>query len=827
MNEREPFSAPGAHRQYPPHRELIPEHLEIDVELFIEERRAELCVIHHLRAKKPGVSTVAFDLIGADDVKVEGAELLDDDGERLLLSFASPFERDELRKVTLRYRIVDPIDGLLFSSPDEREPGAPRYAITDHETERARYWLATIDHPSVRPSLIIRLTSDEGDKLLANGALIQEEPLEGGRRRAIYRLDEGCPSYLTAFAVGEFVEFDDGDYRGIPVRAYAPPPFTLDDLKRTFGPTKRFLEFFERRFRSPYPFPKYTHFAARDIGGAMENISLVSFDDRLILDEALEREERRLVDIFNVHEMAHSWFGNHVVCRDFADAWLKEGFATYAESLYAEDAYGPDDRDLDLFAHANAYFEELDGEYQRAIITRHYQSPYELFDRHLYPGAALRLHLLRSILGDEDFFGGVSLYLERFGGKEAETDDLRRCFEERSGLSLARFFDQFFRSAGGYPTLKAGITLSPEALTLRVAQSPLDEKSDKENKEYFHFPLEVAIAFEESVVERTITMEGPVHELVVPLEGGRPPKMVRIDPRHHLFPRLEFNPGRRLLERQLEEAPDLLGRLEAAIGLVRFHGKAGIEAARRFAENEGQYLAIRAIFQALGKIGSQDALELLLELGAHEERAESLADLFRAIGSYRDERIPQLLIQRIERGLPPRAEGAAYEALGRQRDRAPLDVLERGVQSKAYGAFAASGALLGLGHSHQREALPMLIRALRERGSLDERARPNAAKALAILTPALERADLAASKDALEDALRDSKLAVRIAAVDALLSVDREHPKLDATISSLPLEERSRIERSRRAKPSGSPKETRLERLEERLRVLEMARPNR
>src|SRR5690606_36267358 len=138
----------------------------------------------------------------------------------------------------------------------------------------------------------------------------------------------------------------------------------------------------------PFPYPKYYQFAARGIGGAMENISLVSWDDRFLLDETLEREERLLADVINVHEMAHSWFGDHVVCRDYADAWLKEGWATYMECCWYEHAYGPDDRDFDLYAHARAYFDEIDSEYKRSIVTRRYESSFDLFDRHLYPGAA-------------------------------------------------------------------------------------------------------------------------------------------------------------------------------------------------------------------------------------------------------------------------------------------------------------------------------------------------------------------------------------------------------------------------------------------------------
>ena len=105
------------------------------------------------------------------------------------------------------------------------------------------------------------------------------------------------------------------------------------------------------------------------------------------------------------------------------------------------------------YDNAFAYFDEADNRYKRPIVTRHFRSSWDMYDRHLYPGGACRLHTLRCELGDEVFWAAVSDYLARYEGKVVETDDFRHVMEAHSGRSLARFFDQWFHTPG-YPDLK-------------------------------------------------------------------------------------------------------------------------------------------------------------------------------------------------------------------------------------------------------------------------------------------------------------------------------------------------------------------------------------
>jgi aminopeptidase N len=74
----------------------------------------------------------------------------------------------------------------------------------------------------------------------------------------------------------------------------------------------------------------------------MENISLVSWGDMYVMDDILHSERGWAVGIIfqfnhkectNIHEMAHSYFGDLIVMRHFDHVWLKESWVSFLNLL--------------------------------------------------------------------------------------------------------------------------------------------------------------------------------------------------------------------------------------------------------------------------------------------------------------------------------------------------------------------------------------------------------------------------------------------------------------------------------------------------------------
>ena len=792
------FTLPGAEAHYPPDLTLEPVHIDIDLRVEVEAARASGTVTHTIRAHAPDARTLRLHAVDFEEVHVEdtdGRPLVHRyDGRELSITWEEAFETGEERRVAIRYRIVEPRTGLFFSRPLAAYPDRAFYAATDHETERARHWLPTIDLPNVRPTLDFHLRADARFTILAAGTLQREEEHGDGTKTAHWRLEQPCPSYLTCFAIGDFVRYDDSDFEGRPVAYFTTNHFAPADLERAFGRTRAMLAWMSKKLDCPFPYPKYYQFALPGFGGAMENISLVSWDDVFVLDATMAKEMTWLVDQVNVHEMAHSYFGDMVVCRDYAHAWLKESWATYVETLWLEDSKGDDEARYNIYTNIDAYAKEADGSYKRPIVTRRFNHSWQMYDRHLYPGGAARLHMLRKDLGDDVFFQGVQAYLKRYAHRVVETADFRRELEKASGRSLGRWFDQWVYGLG-YPKLKATAKFDAKAgeLTITIEQTQVDKKA---GVELFDMPLDIGWVVDGTMHTQRIRLQHAKQQTVIRLT--REPEQIRIDPHGRAVLKLDFNPGDDKLRRQLTNATDVVGRILAAGELCKTGQRANVEAVAAAWRSE-PFWGVRVRFaEALAGTGSQVAVDALAEIIAEEEHPMVLEPLLRQAAQLRDPAIRTAVEQRLTSGLDLyRARQAALEVLGAQREDAPYELLVKATDEDDPYGMGPTGAFRALAGSRREEALDVLLAHTRP-GATSNRSRPTAATAAGALASLLPRRSRIRTTEALADLLRDPIDRVRQGAMAGLAALGeaRALPALEAYRTTVSAQEQVAVDRA-------------------------------
>ena len=765
------FVRDGATKHYPPDVRVEPVHMHLELRFDLDAQELEGTNTLTVRGNGGSGHTLRLNAVAfaRAEARGDGVDWFRYDGKQLVVRWATPLADGEERTLEVPFLVRQPVAGLMFSKPSDAYPDTAWFAATDSETELARHWMPCVDLPHVRPTLSFSICADQKLTALANGAFVGEELHPDGTKTTRWELDHPCPSYLTCIAVGDFIEVTDGEFEGIPIAYYATKEFDEDHVRRGLGRTREALEWMTEKLGVPFPFPKYYQFALPGFGGAMENISLVSWDDFCLLDDALASELTWLIDQINVHEMAHSYFGDLVVCRDFAHAWLKESWATYMEACWYEDKLGSDEFAYELYQDAGTYFREANKRYKRPIVTREFNSSWQMYDMHLYPGGACRLHTLRCLLGDDVFWRGVTLYLQRYARKTVETDHFRQTMEEVSGRSLVQFFDQWFY-AKGYPSLKVVFSYesAPSSAHFTIEQ---EQWNTTDGIPLFDFDLELGWTDADGGSHsRMVHVTKSRETYVIPMASA--PAQVRVDPHTQTLHSLSFNPGADLLKCQLTDAPDCIGRILAARELCLTGDQGNVEAVIEAYRAEPFWGVRVEMAKVLGETKTKAGVTALPALLLSESDNRALEKVILAVRGLREPEIMAALVELASRDLPPRATRALYEVLGAFHEAAPFDLLEQATETEGFQGIAQSGAFMGLGDADPTKAHKTLCSASAPGGS-PTRSRVAVTTALGVAGKQVDSKKVRRRiVETLCLRLRDSNDRVQLAAARALAAMD-------------------------------------------------------
>jgi aminopeptidase N len=404
-------------------------HYSLDIRYRPQTRAFAGTAVLHIRATA-ALSSFNLDLRGftVRAVAVDGVDAgFARDGQELTVTPRRALRKHQRFTVRVRYDGTTgrPVDntGVLYgwvSTPDG--------AFVANEPEGASTWYPVNDHPLDKASYDFRITVPEGSTAVANGEL-------AGRRTAhgwttfVWRATDPMASYLSTASIGDYDLRRSTGPGGLPI---------IDAVDRDLGPaaddglarTGEMIRFFERLF-GRYPFTSY---------GAI-------VDDDNDAGYALETQTRPIYsgppeESTVAHELAHQWFGNSVSPARWREIWLNEGFATYAEWLWAEHVGGPTPA---------AQFDEL---YAQPATAGFWNpppgdpGPLDLFAGSVYLRGAMTLQVLREAIGDRRFFTLLRRWHAMNRDGTADTADFIALAGWVSGRDLGTLFDTWLYRPG-------------------------------------------------------------------------------------------------------------------------------------------------------------------------------------------------------------------------------------------------------------------------------------------------------------------------------------------------------------------------------------------
>jgi len=434
-------SHPRAEAHVPPERGYDVEHYALDVELLPAERAIEGTCRIRLASNVPRLETVELDLVGLEVHGVAdgpGNDLaFSRRGGTLSISLAEPLDLGSATELAVRYG-GSPVDGLWFTG--RREDGSgPTRVFSQGETEHNRGWFPCFDHPSDRATSEVRVTMPAGWTSFAPGERI--DAVDGATSRTEHwRMSTPHPSYLVGLVAGELA-VRDASWRGVPLQ-FAAEPVDARWLEATFHETEDALDFLTAYTGVRYPFARYGQAAISGPPWGGREGATTPF---ALGGERAHRDRPAAEPV--ARDAARQWFGVLLGCRDWAHLWLNEGFASYMTLLFFEETRGVDEFRARVRDAQERYLEDR-GSARLPTVWNVCKDPDDLFDTRVVEGAAIRLHLLRHLVGDDAFRDGVRAYVAGNAGRSVVTADLRDAMESASGLDLETFFAQWILGSG-------------------------------------------------------------------------------------------------------------------------------------------------------------------------------------------------------------------------------------------------------------------------------------------------------------------------------------------------------------------------------------------
>lgn len=219
-------------------------------------------------------------------------------------------------------------------------------------------------------------------------------------------------------------------------------------------------------------------------------------------------------EFFIAHEVAHQWWGQAVGWRSYHDQWISEGFAQYFAALYAgkrrgEALFGDLLRRMARFARDEGH----EGPVSLGYRLGHIKGESRIFRAIVYNKAAVVLHMLRRMMGEEAFFRGIRrfYFASRFG--KAGSDDVRLALERESGQRLEAFFESWIFGSG---TPQVRVSWQRDA----ASPEPVAVLHVEQTGKTYEFPVMATIRYANGTVEDTqVVVRERVADIRLPLKG--------------------------------------------------------------------------------------------------------------------------------------------------------------------------------------------------------------------------------------------------------------------------------------------------------------------
>ena len=414
--------------------------------------------------------STSFDNFDSSRMRIRGSEAFRKETEKTLtFRFEGTLEREEyafLDTPRAESAVIYPEGAMLLSEGN---------------------WFPSHLLPLDAATATVKITVPLGFTVVAPGKM---ESIETLGISEVFTWESRQPLTRIPVVVARFFrqKFEDS---AIPLTYYVTEAFDRD-LRPVVDEVTQIVEFFQSEYG---PFPE----AALNFV-QVSNVQLPSTGCLgLILLESSILQSSSIPVMELAKRVARQWWGYSLRSERSSDAWLQDGFATYAALRYFEVKY-PDRFSTELAREAvSALKYESNAPISKGLEL---QSGSPQYDSIVGSKGAWILYMLSQLVGQDQFNGMLGEWYRRKAQQTANTGELADFVQEKTGEDYRWFFVQWMESVG-VPEFRNDYTI----YKLRDGTFKIRGQI-KQNIELFRMPLDVRIETKGQSEDKELNVRG-------------------------------------------------------------------------------------------------------------------------------------------------------------------------------------------------------------------------------------------------------------------------------------------------------------------------------
>ncbi|WP_158367191.1 aminopeptidase N [Candidatus Williamhamiltonella defendens] len=372
---------------------------------------------------------------------------------------------------------------------------------TQCESKGFRYITFFLDRPDVLTCFTTRILADKKryPYLLSNGNKIKQGELKDGRHWVEWTDPFPKPSYLFALVAGDFDilrdQFTTQSGRSVELELFVDKGH-LDRADWAMSALKKAMKWDENRFGLEYDLDIYMIVAVDFFNlSAMENKGLNIFNSKYVLakTETATDKDYLHIEAIIAHEYFHNWTGNRVTCRDWFQLSLKEGLTVFRDQEFSSDLGCRAVRRIEnVRLMRSAQFAEDASPMAHPIRPDKVMEMNNFYTLTVYEKGAEVIRMLHTLLREDLFQAGMTLYIKRHDGCAVTCDDFVQAMEDASGLDLTLFRRWYSQSGTPELIIRDHYDAQKQQYHLHIAQDT-PPTADQKEKSPLHIPLDIEL----------------------------------------------------------------------------------------------------------------------------------------------------------------------------------------------------------------------------------------------------------------------------------------------------------------------------------------------